>query len=266
MFWTRLISGIVLVLIALVTVISGGNLFLLATIFISAAAMAELYKVLDSHKNLLGAVGYLTGFLYYAILYFQREEYLLLLFIGFLMFLMTVYVFSFPRFQYEQISGVFLGFFYTAVMLSFLYSVRMGDDGAYLVWLVFLSSWGCDTFAYIVGMLFGKHKLAPVLSPKKSIEGAVGGIVGAVLLGILYGFVFKEQFSGFANPVAACGIICGAGSVFSQIGDLTASGIKRNHDIKDYGKLIPGHGGILDRFDSVIFTAPVIYFAAMFLR
>lgn len=115
-------------------------------------------------------------------------------------------------------------------------------------------------------MLFGRHKLAPVLSPKKSIEGAIGGMIGAALLGALYGAVFGTHMEEVGNPVIACCAACAIAAVISQIGDLAASAIKRNHNIKDYGHLIPGHGGILDRFDSMIFTAPAIYFAVTFLK
>lgn len=134
------------------------------------------------------------------------------------------------------------------------------------MWLIFLSSWGCDTFAYCTGMLLGRHKLAPVLSPKKSIEGAVGGVAGAALLGFIYASLFGASMAELDNPQAACTIACAIAAVISQIGDLAASAIKRNHNIKDYGHLIPGHGGILDRFDSMIFTAPAIYFALTFLK
>ena len=126
------------------------------------------------------------------------------------------------------------------------------------MWLIFLCSWGCDTCAYCVGMLIGKHKMAPVLSPKKSVEGAVGGVAGAVLLGVIYAAATK-------GPMAEYALICGVGALISMVGDLAASAIKRNMGIKDYGKLIPGHGGILDRFDSVIFTAPVIYYLTLAL-
>lgn len=109
-----------------------------------------------------------------------------------------------------------------------------------------------------MGVLIGKHKMAPVLSPKKSVEGAIGGVVGAVLLGVAYA-------AATGGELAAYGIICGVGALISMVGDLAASAIKRNQEIKDYGKLIPGHGGILDRFDSVIFTAPIIYFLSTIL-
>ena len=104
--------------------------------------------------------------------------------------------------------------------------------------------------------------MAPKLSPKKSIEGAVGGVVGAMLLTVLYGWVFREQMNLTIAYIFILAGISGVGAFVSMIGDLAASAIKRNYDIKDYGKLIPGHGGILDRFDSVIFTAPMVYYLA----
>lgn len=97
--------------------------------------------------------------------------------------------------------------------------------------------------------------MAPVLSPKKSVEGAVGGVLGAALLGVAYAAATGGKMAEYA-------LICAVGALISMVGDLAASAIKRNQGIKDYGKLIPGHGGILDRFDSVIFTAPVIYYLA----
>ncbi len=104
--------------------------------------------------------------------------------------------------------------------------------------------------------------MAPVLSPKKSIEGAVGGVAGAALLTALYGMIFKQAMGITVTEVWLLAGISMAGALISMVGDLTASAIKRNYEIKDYGRLIPGHGGILDRFDSVIFTAPIIYFLA----
>lgn len=153
-------------------------------------------------------------------------------------------------------------FIYGPIMLSFIYLTRCLEKGLFAVILIFICSWGCDTAAYCVGMLFGKHKLAPVLSPKKSIEGGIGGIVGSIILGILLGlFLVKCPL----NEVWMYAVISAVGAVISQIGDLAASGIKRNENIKDYGRLIPGHGGVMDRFDSVIFTAPVIYLLTLIM-
>ena len=126
--------------------------------------------------------------------------------------------------------------------------------------MIFISSWISDTFAYIFGMLFGRHSLAPVLSPKKSVEGSVAGIIGSALCGGLFGYFLVEPLIHDQQVTWVFALIGGIGSSISQIGVLAASAIKRNYEIKDYGKLIPGHGGIMDRFDSVIVTAPMIYF------
>ena len=176
MFTTRLISGIVLVILAIFFVGKGGALLFAVTALISLVGLFELYRVLGIEKRSVAAVGYLTAVCYYGILWFEGQKYLTLMIIASLMLLMALYVFTFPSFKTEEITGAFFGVCYVPVMLSFLYQTRSMHDGAYLVWLIFLSSWGCDTSAYCVGMLLGKHKLAPVLSPKKSIEGAVGGV------------------------------------------------------------------------------------------
>mgnify|MGYP000925417650 FL=1 len=264
MFKTRLLSGIVLVIILIATVGTGGGLLFGFLALISLIGLSELYKVVDVQSKILGFTGYLAAVVYYGILYTGQMQYVTFLTIVFLVVLMAVYVFSFPVFKAEQVMTVFFGVFYVAVMLSYVYQTRMLDDGAVAVWLIFLSSWGCDTCAYCVGMLLGKHKMAPKLSPKKSIEGGIGGLAGAALLGALYALAINK-WGGASAGVGEYALICFVGGIISMIGDLAASAIKRNHEIKDYGKLIPGHGGILDRFDSVIFTAPVIYYLAVAL-
>ncbi len=184
---------------------------------------------------------------------------------AFLILLLAVYVLSFPKFKSEQVTTVFFGFFYVAVTLSYIFLVRMLPGGAYTVWLIFIGSWGAATMAYLVGRKIGRHKIVPVLSPKKSLEGFIGGIVGAVLIGVIYALIFKNSLTDtFPNPVLSFAVIAGVSSIVSMIGDLAASAIKRDKDIKDYGKLIPGHGGILDRFDSVIFIAPIVYYLLYF--
>ncbi len=264
MFRTRLLSGIVLVIVLVGTAGYGGNVLFGLLAVISLVGLSELYKVVDVQNKLLGFAGYLAAVSYYAILYAEKMEYAMMLFIVFLILVMAVYVFAFPNYRAEQVMTVFFGLFYVAVMLSYVYQTRELPEGGIVVWLIFLSSWGCDTCAYCVGMLIGKHKMAPKLSPKKSVEGGVGGIAGAALLGILFALAVNQWGHVSVNPIHYA-VICGAGGVISQVGDLAASAIKRNHEIKDYGKLIPGHGGILDRFDSVIFTAPVIYYLALAL-
>ena len=254
MFTTRLISGIVLVIIAAFLLVEGSTVLYFGSLAISLIGLYELYRVMKIEKSAPGYVGYAAVVAYYWIMG-SREQYVTFLAIVSLMILMTIYVVTFPKYGTEQITVAFFGIFYVGIMFSYLYQVREMPDGKYLVWLILLSSWGCDTCAYCVGMLIGKHKMAPVLSPKKSIEGAVGGVVGAALLGVIYAAATQGKMAEYA-------LICAVGALISMVGDLAASAIKRNQNIKDYGKLIPGHGGILDRFDSVIITAPVIYYLA----
>lgn len=265
MFKTRLISGIVLVALALVCIIQGDTLLLTVSGLISLIGLFELYRVFGIEKSCAGAAGYLAVILYYCNLHFSFIPDTMMFVIGLLVVLMFVYVFSYPKYDTQQMLAAFFGVFYVAVMLSYIYQTRMLPGGAYVVWLIFLCSWGCDTCAYCVGVLCGKHKMAPKLSPKKSWEGAVGGVVGSALLTLIYAFIFQGSMGTTYRDVAMLCAICAVGAVISMVGDLTASAIKRNYDIKDYGKLIPGHGGILDRFDSVIFTAPIIYFLALYL-
>ena len=258
MFKTRLLSGIVLVAVALLTIISGGYVLFFTLLGISLIGMQELYKVMkvrEDQFNALEIAGYVGAVIYYVLMTLDFEKYGMMGVIISFMIFMFVYVFTYPKFKADQVMPAFFAVVYVAVMLSFIYLTRNLPDGKFLVWLIFLCSWGCDTCAYCVGMLIGKHKMAPVLSPKKSIEGAVGGVVGAALLGVIYAAATHGAMLEYA-------VICGVGALISMVGDLAASAIKRNQGIKDYGKLIPGHGGILDRFDSVIFTAPVIYYLA----
>ena len=258
MFKTRLISGIVLVIIALATIISGSWILFFTLLVVSLIGMRELYKVMkvsDEHVTVLELVGYLGAVLYYIAMKADFGNYGTMAIIISMILILFVYVFGYPKYHAEQVMAAFFGVVYVAVMLSFIYLTRSLPDGKFLVWLIFLCSWGCDTCAYCVGMLIGKHKMAPVLSPKKSIEGAVGGVAGAALLGVIYAAATQGKMAEYA-------LICAVGALISMVGDLAASAIKRNQNIKDYGKLIPGHGGILDRFDSVIITAPVIYYLA----
>ena len=265
MFTTRLVSGIVLVMLAAFLLICGGTFLFSASLAISLIGLFELYRVMKIKKRMPGLIGYLAVLAYYWMIWAGREHMTAFLAIVSLMLLMSVYVVTFPNFGTEQITVAFFGIFYVGLMFSYLYQVRTMPDGKYLVWLIVLSSWGCDTCAYCTGMLLGKHKLAPQLSPKKTIEGAVGGVVGAAVLGFLYGAYFAHSMTDVVRPGVISAAACAIAAVISQIGDLAASAIKRNHDVKDYGHLIPGHGGILDRFDSMIFTAPAIYYAVLFL-
>lgn len=266
MFVTRLISSVVLVIIALVTILRGGYLLAFTLWFISLIAFHELCQACnienkEKKENTLEFTGYAFITLYYlALAVFKNPVLMILSALMALIALLFVYVFQFPKFHARQVMSAYFSFIYAPVMFSFIYLTRQVNLGIYFVWMIFISSWISDTCAYLVGMLLGKHKLAPILSPKKSIEGAIGGVVGSAIVGAVFGYFLVENLIDEQQITWVFALIGGVGSVVSQIGDLAASAIKRNYEIKDYGKLIPGHGGIMDRFDSVIVTAPMIYF------
>lgn len=264
-FLTRTISGVVLFLILLVTFIFGGYFIFGLTLILSMIGLNEIYKTVEIHNKALGVIGYLSVLAYYVLVYFKGTEYLGIFVVALLIVMMALYVFTFPKYKTEQVIMGFFGVIYVAVLMSFLYLIRETKDGAYTIWLIIIASWGCDTCAYLAGVVAGKHKMAPVLSPKKTIEGAIGGIAGAAAIGAIYGAVIGSNIESVKNAPVYFAILCACAGLISMVGDLVASAIKRNYGIKDYGKLIPGHGGVLDRFDSVIFTAPIIYYLIYFL-
>lgn len=271
MFWTRLFSSVILVIIALVTLLQGGYLLAIVLLAISLIAYNELCKACGVHTegrtvNALEAAGIVGIVVYYGVVVFADFHAMQMLILQLMMIaFMFVYVFTFPRYHANQVMSAFFSFVYAPVMFSFIYQTRELKYGIYLVWMIFISSWICDSCAYLTGILIGKHKMTPKLSPKKSVEGAVGGVAGSALAGALYGYFIVESVVAEQQITWVFALIGGIGAMISQIGDLAASAIKRNHGIKDYGHLIPGHGGIMDRFDSVIFTAPMIYGLALLL-
>lgn len=273
MFKTRLISGIVLIILAFAVLFFGGYVTGIAIMLLSIVGVYELCRVYDIEKHSPAVLAYVWTVLYYAALMLGRQflmgisisRFSLPLMITYLLVILAVYVIKFPTYHDREIMAAFMSFFYVSVMLSYIVKIRDMENGGYFVVLCFICSWGNDTLAYCVGVLFGKHKMSPKLSPKKSIEGLIGGIVGAGLLGLLYSFLLKSKLPATSYLPLRMFVICALGAIPAVIGDLAASAIKRNNDIKDYGKLIPGHGGVLDRFDSMIFTAPMIYFLLEFI-
>ncbi len=271
----RTISAVLLVIAALVSILPGGIILAVVLYGISIIGFLELTKAcgvrqkdnLGNYKkiNSLEVMGLIIITCYYFVTFLtQNTSYTLMIMIMALIALMFAYVFTFPKYHANQVMSTYFSLIYAPVMLSFVFLTRQLENGIYLVWMIFINSWISDTCAYLVGVMIGKHKLAPVLSPKKSIEGSVGGIVGSALVGALFGY-FMDVTLETQQLVLILPIVGGVGSVISQVGDLAASAVKRNFEIKDYGKLIPGHGGIMDRFDSVIFTAPITYFLIMIL-
>ena len=188
----RTISAVILVIAAFASILPGGIILAVVLYGISMVGFFELTKacgVREGQKpNTLEIVGLAAITCYYLVTYFvQDASYAVMVILLAMIAMMSVYVFGFPKYHANQVMDAYFALIYAPVMLSFVLLTRQLDDGIYLVWMIFISSWISDTFAYLAGVMLGRHKLAPVLSPKKSVEGSVGGIVGAALFGALFG-------------------------------------------------------------------------------
>ncbi|MCR5676130.1 MAG: phosphatidate cytidylyltransferase [Lachnospiraceae bacterium] len=266
---TRIISGVCIGLILAFVLISGGWFLWGALLAVSLIAFFELAGATGVRKKdrlltlpeLAGVIGILE--LYLTLRFTETLSCYIVSILLVLVMLFFIYVFCFPRIHSREIMAAFFCFLYAPCMLSFIYLLWLLPYGNYVVWLPFLA-WISDTCAYFAGRLFGKHKLTPILSPKKTVEGAVGGVIGACVAGIIFGAIFGHKAEDY-HMIWIFALITAIGSVISQLGDLAASGIKRDHGIKDYGRCIPGHGGIMDRFDSVILVTPFLYFLTVLM-
>lgn len=251
---TRILSAVIM-LPLIVLLFIGGRPLLIACFIIGVMGVREFYH---GFENLNIKPSYLVANLcilgLYAVNLFTPEVYgLYMLWFLAVVVLSLLYLFNIENRELADAMATMTGIFYV-VFLSFHVTLVEQTEYGILVWLIFITAFGTDSMAYFTGYAIGKHKLAPKISPKKTIEGSAGGILGSVLFCGLFGY--------FAVPrlLVHCVIIGVLGGVISQLGDLTASIFKRKMGIKDYGNLIPGHGGILDRFDSVLFTAPLVYY------
>lgn len=257
--------GAVILAPLLIFLFLGGIYLRLLVFVLSMLGLYEYYKVSKEKQiNPMSLLGYLLCVLYYIFLGNNNYK-LLMFFIVIGVFLMFCVPTLDTKYNYVDIGVTILGFIYVAVFFSFIVLTNKLTYGNYLVWLIFIASWMCDTFAYYFGRYLGKGKtkLCPKVSPNKTVIGSLGGLLGSVIACMVYGYVIYRY--GVKIPLynyAAIGLLCG---VFSQCGDLAASSIKRHAGVKDYSNLIPGHGGILDRFDSILFSAVIVYYYLSFI-
>lgn len=265
MFKVRLLSGIVLVLLMIGVLYAGGTVTLITILLLSLGGSLELLRIYNLHNKLMGYISYIATISYFVLLATDNKEYVVLLLILFVLAVLSIYVVTYPEYTDRDAMATILSFFYVSIMLSYVYQIRELESGGALVVMIFICSWVNDTCAYCVGVTMGKHKMSPKLSPKKSVEGLIGGILGSAIVASVYGVFFNANVCEIENSPVIFAVIGACGAGMAVIGDLAASAIKRNNDIKDYGKLIPGHGGILDRFDSIIFTAPIVYYGFVYL-
>ena len=249
------IAGLVLFL----AVIFAPPVVLYVALFLAGAGMLyETYRVMDT-KLPLQIVGFLAEILLFVLFFAGRVG---IAFYGAIFLFMTAIVFLWGKSNSKEVLSVGMVTLYiTGAVLSLV--VLRANFNVFALLLPFIIAWLSDTGAYFTGYFLGKHKLAPQMSPKKTIEGAIGGIVFAMIATVVYGYALFGSFH--AIGMIKYAIVGAVGSVVSQVGDLAASCIKRDFEKKDYGALLPGHGGLMDRFDSVLFAAPyvlvmVIYF------
>ncbi len=269
---TRIISGAVLMIVLAVVLHFGGPVLLAGLFIISLIGMFELMTAVKTkgHRPFYG-IAVIAAVCMYGLLFVLSPKTMQSLYLYFFallfMVLMIAGVAGYPQRTAADVAFTLMAVIYVALMFSFIYILRQRPDGNFYVWYIFWAAWGSDTFAYFVGVTCGKHKLTPKLSPKKSIEGAIGGVVGAILLCMVYGAIIANFVDrSLPSLLIMSGLIGLFGSILGQVGDLFASAIKRQMEIKDYGKLIPGHGGILDRFDSVLLVAPAIEMVIVLLE
>ncbi len=277
----RVISGVIIFILAVALGLTGGIPLAAVLAVCSMIGFYEMTRVLQVHGkeerfNVLEVTGEVWAALYWVLLVYlsmkdntdrfvsEANSLDLLCIFGVFFVNMGIYVFTFPKYEATQVIGSVFAFLYIPIMISCIYRSIFLPAGRFVYALIFFCSWICDTCAWAVGRLCGRHKMAPVLSPKKTVEGAIGGIAGSTALCAGAAAVVRMLYPG-TDFMAEFIIIGIAGSIISMTGDLAASAIKRNHNIKDYGKIIPGHGGIMDRFDSIIFTAPAIYYLGVLL-
>ena len=242
-------------------------------VVVSGLAMIALHEVLWStgfvkNPKISGLAIVLAGLIPFWVFVGERMLPALVTLFLYVVLLFAVAMKSHYTVTMEKMGGSFFLSIVIPYFLSTFIRIREMPDWRYYILLPFVVAWLSDAFALFAGMAFGKHKLAPELSTKKTVEGAVGGVAGSVAATLIYGFVMSACFGAAAVRYGLLILYALLGAVVAQFGDLAFSYIKRQYDIKDYGTIFPGHGGVLDRFDSVIFCAPlleilIVYFPAI---
>lgn len=250
----RTISALIALPLLFFVMFKGGDILYASVLIVSLIGVWEYYHAFEQKQfKPLKKYGLLFIILFFVIfrMGFSMETLVFLSFIG--VFLgMAIITFS-KKLNIIDFAITVSGIVYVAFFFFYILLIKKYDSN-FFIWYVFILAWVTDTSAYFAGVFLGKHKLIPEISPKKTVEGAIGGVIGTTIVSAAYAYMFNPSFLYWALVL---GIV---GSILSQIGDLIASGIKRYLGIKDYGNIMPGHGGVLDRFDSILITTPVVYY------
>lgn len=265
----RVISALLLFPLVVVLLIFG-NVYVVDIVFSAVAllAMSEYFNAFKEKANPVKWLGYIGCILIAFIHIIPVDKVVTILGIGipavFLVLFLQVIITNMKT-TFNDIAITFFGICYIVGFIMFLPLLLGKENGKILIWYIVFCAWGTDIFAYIFGKLMGKHKFSKV-SPNKSIEGCIGGALGAIIIALIYTFAVNTCFNiGHDISYISVAIVAAVLSIVGQIGDFAASSIKRYTGIKDYSNLIPGHGGMLDRIDSVIFIAPFAYYLLMII-
>ena len=264
----RIISAAVALPLLLFFVIMGGVWLKVAVCVLSAIGILELCKAVSGKIKPIHFFAVITEIVYAFFMdsFINKNvntDILLIYIMLYTLLILSYMVIFHKRTSVADVCVSVFSFMYVGLTLSCIYMLRV--KYYVLVWMPFICAFGSDTGAYFSGRAFGKHKLAPKLSPKKTVEGATGGVISAGVLSVLF-CIISGKFKPLTAMIPFFFAVGAIGSVFAQLGDLAASTVKRKVNIKDYGNIMPGHGGVLDRFDSVIFTAPIIFMVLKILE
>lgn len=265
--WTRIITGVILAtaVILLILYLPAFPLKLVIAAIVALAAHECARMILPAHPSSSSVFAALLALALSAAVMFGPKDFSTLI-LAFPAVLMASFLFYlWHRHSLEVVLGQVASTFFTAIycglMLSFLGLIRDLPNGPLWLFLVLGSTFGADTGAYIAGRLFGRHKLAPHISPGKTIEGLLGGIVMSVAWALACRYIISQQIQ--IQDCLAVGVGVG---LIGPLGDLSESLLKRSVGVKDSGHLIPGHGGLLDRIDALLFTSPIVYYYAAYWR
>jgi len=255
----RIITGLWGVPLILWSIYLGDQIFFILIFVISGFGLWEFYSLLEKYNyNPLKLEGIIFGLIYLAFIYLGSRRAITIALPVLIVVLLIYELFQKKR-RIDDIALTFLGFFYIPFLLSYFLILRNIPHGDKICYFTFILIWVSDSFAYFTGKALGRHPLAPSISPKKTIEGTIGGIIFSALASLL----FSHLYSWHPFPTFITGLAVG---IMGQLGDLVESMLKREIGVKDSSSLLPGHGGILDRFDSLIFAGPTVYYFLNLLR
>lgn len=263
---TRVITGAILLAIFVPVFVYGGLVFDVVLGLLTVVATWEISRMFQQETSKPSWITYLEVALSGGLFYLIKEFYQnglhiegIFYYITFMLVIMSLILVFVENFNSKEFGNFFIAVLYPVLGFTALHGLRMFNNGLLIIGFLFMITIMTDVFAYIVGVNFGKHRLAVKISPKKSIEGSIGGSFFAIVFTLLYIFIAKLELIGTIElSIFVSIVLIFVISVIGQIGDLIASKLKRDCNVKDYSQIFPGHGGVMDRFDSAIFAAMVL--------